>query len=52
MLIGPGRVGSFFLQKERLQATVVTSIGILLVFSGRSKLGLATEVLGLLSLFG
>lgn len=31
LLIGPSRVSAFFLKKSRLQATIITSIGIVTV---------------------
>jgi hypothetical protein len=52
LLIGPSRVKSFFLKESRIQASVITSLGILLVFTGRPRLGILLEIFGLLNLFG
>ena len=51
-LVGMGRVKNFFLKPERLQAAVITGMGIFLVFMGRPRLGILCEVFGLLNLFG
>jgi len=45
-------VSGFFLKESRMQATIITAIGILLVFWGKPKLGLLIEIFGLLNLFG
>lgn len=50
LLIGPMEVISFFSQKERIQATLITVLGIFLVFSGRPKIGLAVEIIGVIYL--
>ncbi|KAJ1432612.1 hypothetical protein B484DRAFT_327244 [Ochromonadaceae sp. CCMP2298] len=52
MLIGPTRVSGFFLKESRMQATIITVVGVLLVFWGKPKLGLIIEIFGLLNLFG
>jgi len=52
LLIGPNRVKSFFLKESRTQASVITSLGIILVFTGRPRLGILLEIFGLLNLFG
>ena len=52
LLIGPERVRNFFLEKSRMQATLITSLGIALVFTGRPRIGIALEIFGLLNLFG
>lgn len=52
LLVGPGRVKSFFFKESRMQATIITSIGILLVFWGKPRLGIICEIFGLLNLFG
>jgi hypothetical protein len=52
MLIGPSRVSGFFLKESRMQASIITAVGVLLVFWGKPKLGLLIEIFGLLNLFG
>lgn len=52
LLIGPNRVKSFFLKESRIQASIITSLGIILVFTGRPRLGILLEIFGLLNLFG
>ena len=52
LLIGPNRVREFFLKESRMQASMITAIGILLVFWGKPRLGIACEIFGLLNLFG
>lgn len=52
LLLGPDRVRGFFLKQSRIQATVITSIGIFLVFIGKPRLGIFCEIFGLLNLFG
>jgi hypothetical protein len=52
LLIGPSHVLAFFLQESRLQASVITAIGVALVFSGRPRIGILLEIFGLLNLFG
>mmetsp|Transcript_13944 Transcript_13944/g.20858 ORF Transcript_13944/g.20858 Transcript_13944/m.20858 type:complete len:204 (-) Transcript_13944:168-779(-) len=52
MVIGPQRVGQFFFQPKRLQSTAIFMLGLFMVLTGRSKLGIIFEVLGLLNLFG
>lgn len=52
MLVGPKNVAGFFMTETRMQATIITSIGVLLVLWGKPKLGLLIEIFGLLSLFG
>jgi uncharacterized membrane protein len=52
MLIGPARVKDFFFQPHRLTATIITSIGLLLVLSGRPRLGILCELFGLIILLG
>ena len=51
-LIGAGRVKNFFLRPERMQATIITALGIALVFMGKPRMGILCEVFGLLNLFG
>jgi len=51
-LIGVGRVRSFFLKPERMQASTITAVGIALVFLGKPRIGILCEVFGLLNLFG
>lgn len=52
LLVGPNRIKSFFIQPSRMQATIILSIGILLVFTGRPRAGILMEIFGLLNLFG
>jgi len=52
MLLGPDRVRGFFMKQSRIQATIITSIGIFLVFVGKPRLGILCEIFGLLNLFG
>ena len=52
MLLGPDRVRGFFIKQSRIQATIITSIGIFLVFVGKPRLGILCEIFGLLNLFG
>ena len=52
LLVGPDTVRQFFMKKERTQATAITSIGILLVFWGKPRLGILFEIFGILNLFG
>lgn len=52
LLIGPSRVKGYFLKQSRMQATIITSLGILLVFWGKPRLGILCEIFGLLNLFG
>lgn len=52
ILVGPKNVAGFFFTEARMQATIITSIGVLLVLWGKPKLGLLIEIFGLLSLFG
>lgn len=52
MLVGPDRVRSFFMKESRMQAAIITAIGILLVFWGKPRLGILCEIFGLLNLFG
>lgn len=52
LLIGPDKLGSFFLQKSRLQATIIIGLGVLLLLTGSPRLGLLVEIFGLLNLFG
>ena len=52
-LMGFKRVQGFFLRSDRMQATIITSIGIFLVlFGGKPRLGILCEVFGLMNLFG
>lgn len=71
-MIGPSKVVNYFMKESRLQASVITLIGIriakviqyrnflivvyfigiLLLFTGRPKLGLLVEIFGVLNLFG
>ena len=51
-LIGTNRIRKFFLQPQRAQATAITTLGIILVFIGKPRLGILCEVFGLLNLFG
>ena len=51
-LIGTNRIRKFFLKPERAQATIITTLGIILVFIGKPRLGILCEVFGLLNLFG
>lgn len=52
LLLGPNRVRQFFMKESRLQASIITGLGILLVFTGRPRLGILCEIFGLLNLFG
>lgn len=52
LLVGPNRVRQFFAKPARLQATIITAFGILLVFWGKPRLGILCEIFGLLNLFG
>ena len=52
LLIGPNRVREFFIKESRMQASMITALGILLVFWGKPRLGIACEIFGLLNLFG
>jgi hypothetical protein len=51
-LVGVQRIRKFFLKPERMQATIITALGIFLVFMGRPRMGILCEVFGLLNLFG
>jgi hypothetical protein len=52
LLLGPDRVRGFFMKESRIQASLITSLGIILVFWGKPRLGILLEVFGLLNLFG
>jgi hypothetical protein len=52
LLLGPNNVRSFFMQKSRMQAGIITAFGILLVFWGKPRFGIILEIFGLLNLFG
>ena len=52
LLIGPSIVYNFFMQPQRAQATIITALGIFLVFIGKPRLGILMEIFGLLNLFG
>lgn len=52
LLVGPEAVKNFFIKKERTQATAIVSIGILLVFWGKPRIGILCEIFGILNLFG
>jgi hypothetical protein len=52
MTIGPSRTLGYFVQAEKMRATVCLALGIFLVFVGRPVFGMALEVFGLLNLFG
>jgi hypothetical protein len=51
-LIGTVRVKNFFVKPERLQASIITAVGIALVFMGKPRMGILCEAFGLLNLFG
>ena len=50
--MGLSRTASFFLQPEKLRATLCLGIGIVLVFLGSPVFGMMLEIFGLLNLFG
>ena len=52
LLLGPNKVRQFFMKESRMQASIITGLGILLVFTGRPRLGILCEIFGLLNLFG
>ncbi len=52
LLLGPNNVRGFFMKAERMQATIITSVGVFLVFTGKPRLGIICEIFGLLNLFG
>ena len=52
LLLGPNKVRGFFMKAERMQATIITSLGVFLVFTGKPRLGIICEIFGLLNLFG
>lgn len=52
LLLGPNKVRGFFMKAERMQATIITSVGIFLVFTGKPRIGILCEIFGLLNLFG
>lgn len=52
LLVGPDAVREFFVQKSRMQASIIISIGILLVFWGKPRLGILFEIFGLLNTIG
>ncbi len=52
LLIGPSVVYNFFMQPKRAQATIITAMGIFLVFIGKPRLGILMEIFGLLNLIG
>ena len=52
LLLGPNRVRQFFMKESRMQASIITGLGILLVFTGRPRIGILCEIFGLLNLFG
>ena len=52
LLIGPSIVYNFFMQPKRAQATIITAMGIFLVFIGKPRLGILMEIFGLLNLLG
>ena len=52
LLIGPSIVYNFFMQPQRAQATIITAMGIFLVFIGKPRLGILMEIFGLLNLLG
>jgi len=52
LLIGPNNVRAFFMKESRMRATIITAIGIILVFWGKPRLGILFEIFGLLNLFG
>lgn len=51
-LLGPNKVRGFFMKAERMQATIITSVGVFLVFTGKPRMGILCEIFGLLNLFG
>lgn len=52
LLVGPDSVRQFFLKKSRTQASIITGIGIFLVFWGKPRLGILFEIFGLLNTMG
>ena len=52
LLLGPDRVRGFFMKQSRIQASVITSFGVFLVFWGKPRLGILCEIFGLMNLFG
>ena len=50
--MGIHRTASFFLQPEKLRATICLGLGIFLVFIGSPIFGMILEVFGLLNIFG
>ena len=51
-LLGPNKVRGFFMKSERMQATIITAVGVFLVFTGKPRMGILCEIFGLLNLFG
>ncbi len=51
-LLGPNKVRGFFMKAERMQATIITAVGVFLVFTGKPRMGILCEIFGLLNLFG
>ena len=51
-LLGPNKVRGFFMKAERMQATIITGVGVFLVFTGKPRMGILCEIFGLLNLFG
>ena len=52
LLIGLDRTRAFFMKKERLNATIITALGIATVILGKPRIGILLEVFGLMNLVG
>lgn len=52
MTIGPSRTFGYFVQAEKMRATVCLALGIFLVFVGHPIFGMILEAFGVLNLFG
>jgi hypothetical protein len=52
LLVGPDSVRAYFLRKDRVQATIITGIGIFLVMWGKPRFGILFEIFGLLNTMG
>lgn len=52
MVFGPTQILNYFMKESRRQAAMITALGIVLVLSGRTRMGFFCELFGLLNLFG
>lgn len=51
-VVGPQRAVAFFSRKQKWRGSLSFSIGLLLIFYGRTFIGMVIEVFGILNLFG